>query len=563
MAMRVNGNITGSVSNSKANMSGKLTTGIVNIGGGTNDGYSKEEVDELLNGKANADHIHDEYASKSVASTNYKVMSEHVTRLDEKDIELEGKIDGKADAVHRHDEIQSQIDDLKTSVSNGKTILASAITDKGVSTLATDTFQTMANNIREIPQEGGGNSFYEDLYNARTKNGTNMSGLFSYCTANTLDLSGLDTSNATNMEYMFRESKFTSLDLSNLNTSNVTSMKEMFYLCNMLKELRVDNFNTSKVTSMVNMFGSCSNIKTLDLSSFDTSKVTDATNMFNGNSNVNITVTEGLWTLETEPYSYNGYNLNFNIIPIEIKSIEVETDIENHDSLDNHIISYTLRVQPENAKMDLEVIYDDEYMFTNGNKIYLKEGAQGVPLSITFRSKMNNDVCQTINFTLNPDYVFPGFDGTIDFTTMYPQFPEWFSENISGEYTFELGKFIDDYYGLVSNNIAKNNSFAMKTYLIQPEKDYTMTITSKVQSENNYDYLNIFLSTTIDGGFNALDNNPDASSKGKDYVEEDFVWSTNLDGGVNYLLAFVYRKDTSGNKGADRACIRTISFEEI
>ena len=36
------------------------------------------------------------------------------------------------------------------SVSNGKTLIASAITDKGVSTSNNDTFQTMANNIKSI-----------------------------------------------------------------------------------------------------------------------------------------------------------------------------------------------------------------------------------------------------------------------------------------------------------------------------------------------------------------------------------------------------------------------------
>ena len=39
---------------------------------------------------------------------------------------------------------------LKTSVSNGKSAVASAITDKGVSTSATAAFSTMANNIRAI-----------------------------------------------------------------------------------------------------------------------------------------------------------------------------------------------------------------------------------------------------------------------------------------------------------------------------------------------------------------------------------------------------------------------------
>ena len=44
----------------------------------------------------------------------------------------------------------SQLNELKTSVSNGKSAVASAITDKGVSTSATASFNTMANNIRSI-----------------------------------------------------------------------------------------------------------------------------------------------------------------------------------------------------------------------------------------------------------------------------------------------------------------------------------------------------------------------------------------------------------------------------
>ena len=44
----------------------------------------------------------------------------------------------------------SEISNLKSSVSNGKSAVASAITDKGVSTSATASFNTMANNIRSI-----------------------------------------------------------------------------------------------------------------------------------------------------------------------------------------------------------------------------------------------------------------------------------------------------------------------------------------------------------------------------------------------------------------------------
>ena len=44
----------------------------------------------------------------------------------------------------------TQLNEVKTSVSNGKSLIASAITDKGVSTASDATFQTMSNNIRNI-----------------------------------------------------------------------------------------------------------------------------------------------------------------------------------------------------------------------------------------------------------------------------------------------------------------------------------------------------------------------------------------------------------------------------
>lgn len=49
-------------------------------------------------------------------------------------------------------------EELFQSVSNGKMLLASAITDKGVTTLATDTFEKMASNIRKITTNSGSNT---------------------------------------------------------------------------------------------------------------------------------------------------------------------------------------------------------------------------------------------------------------------------------------------------------------------------------------------------------------------------------------------------------------------
>ena len=48
------------------------------------------------------------------------------------------------------DNVQGAIDELFTFVSNGKALVASAITDKGVTTASDATFQEMANNVIKI-----------------------------------------------------------------------------------------------------------------------------------------------------------------------------------------------------------------------------------------------------------------------------------------------------------------------------------------------------------------------------------------------------------------------------
>ena len=49
--------------------------------------------------------------------------------------------------------LSSEVSSLKDSVSEGKSLIASALTDKGISTSSTATFQTMANGIRNIRQD--------------------------------------------------------------------------------------------------------------------------------------------------------------------------------------------------------------------------------------------------------------------------------------------------------------------------------------------------------------------------------------------------------------------------
>ena len=119
-----------------------------------------------------------------------------------------------------------------------------------------------------------------------TSNVTNMSGVFSGCSALTdLNLSNFNTSNVTNMSSMFNSCKaLESLDLSSFNTSKVTNMSSMFNTCSALKSLDLNSFDTSKVTDMSYMFGGslygCSALESLNLSSFDTSNVTDMSFMF-------------------------------------------------------------------------------------------------------------------------------------------------------------------------------------------------------------------------------------------------------------------------------------------
>lgn len=53
-------------------------------------------------------------------------------------------------------DVKGAINEVFQNVSNGKQLIATAITDKGVTTSSDSTFQTMATNIRGIPNQGGG-----------------------------------------------------------------------------------------------------------------------------------------------------------------------------------------------------------------------------------------------------------------------------------------------------------------------------------------------------------------------------------------------------------------------
>ena len=71
-------------------------------------------------------------------------------RIDkELDINSENPIENKG-ISSKLEELDTELIDIKKSVSDGKSKVASAITEKGVSTEATDTFDVMADNIEQI-----------------------------------------------------------------------------------------------------------------------------------------------------------------------------------------------------------------------------------------------------------------------------------------------------------------------------------------------------------------------------------------------------------------------------
>ena len=74
----------------------------------------------------------------------------------EEDISIDEVLDENSIRPVQNKVIAKEINEIKKSVSDGKSKVASAITEKGVATEATDTFDVMAGNIGKIKSGGGG-----------------------------------------------------------------------------------------------------------------------------------------------------------------------------------------------------------------------------------------------------------------------------------------------------------------------------------------------------------------------------------------------------------------------
>ena len=137
-----------------------------------------------------------------------------------------------------------------------KEAIRQALISKGEDVPTDTPFADYAEKINSISV---GNPYYEEFFNGRTNDGTDMSGLFAHYKGKSLSIiSNLDTSKATDMSYMFHQCwNQRYLDLSSWDTSNVTNMDGMFSYCWLLEYLDISNFDMSNVTDTSNMFSQC------------------------------------------------------------------------------------------------------------------------------------------------------------------------------------------------------------------------------------------------------------------------------------------------------------------
>ena len=223
------------------------------------------------------------------------------------------------------------IADQITRLNNAKANIKQAIENKGVEVddnALLDEYPALISSI-EVGSGGGGDPYYEEFYNLRTQDGTNMNGMFAR-TSGELDLRRLDVSNVTSMKYMFDNSS-ASVNIDGWDTSNVTDMSYMFY--NFAGSIDISKLDTSKVTNASSMLGfvntdniiltglsfpKCTKLDymftsasgtTLDLSSWDISNITSMYQMFNSASYKKIDLTGWKTTNVTDMYNmFNKYS---------------------------------------------------------------------------------------------------------------------------------------------------------------------------------------------------------------------------------------------------------------
>ena len=115
-------------------------------------------------------------ADKALSAKQGKVLKDAIDAIVIPDVinSLESASTTDALSAYQGKLLNDDLQEVFTSVSNGKELIADAITDKGVETSATDTFATMASNILDIPSGGGGGTGVANSLNQRTGVYTNQ-----------------------------------------------------------------------------------------------------------------------------------------------------------------------------------------------------------------------------------------------------------------------------------------------------------------------------------------------------------------------------------------------------
>lgn len=94
---------------------------------------------------------------------NTRLTNLEITKVEAKDYNSGVDITIEQNLATRVNTLESNVNELFQSVSSGKTLIASAITDKGIETSSDATFQTMADNIGLIEGNGNAPSWYGNL----------------------------------------------------------------------------------------------------------------------------------------------------------------------------------------------------------------------------------------------------------------------------------------------------------------------------------------------------------------------------------------------------------------
>jgi len=141
--------------------------------------------------------------------------------------------------------VDTKYNELFQSVSNGKTTVANAITDKGVATSATDTFATMANNINNITtgvDTADATAIASDILSGKTAyvNGNKITGNIVSKGAATITPT---TSNQTIAAKQYLSGAQTIQGDANLIANNIVSGKSIFGVAGTYNAFKENLFN--------------------------------------------------------------------------------------------------------------------------------------------------------------------------------------------------------------------------------------------------------------------------------------------------------------------------------